>query len=218
VLLIDATNLACIAARHAASPGLPLRSCVSAWLDYLTALTRATHAVCAFDNKGAGGQGVRGDALPGYLAARHRRAGARGPPAAAATAAAAAHARPSSYEQLRAAVEGHGALALLADPGYEADDLLGCLVEALAAQRPGARAAVASGDSDMQQLIGGGVAWLQLLDGASAAHPLGVRWHDLRAFQHAFGFRPELYPDYLALAGDYRQNAPGSGPARAPLP
>jgi 5'-3' exonuclease len=202
VLLIDATNLACIAARHA-RPGLHLGSCVSAWLDFLAALLRPSHCICAFDNKGPDRQGVRSAALPTYLAARHRRAGGRrgGGGGGGGAAAPGGRARSSSFEQLREVIEARGALALLTDAGFEADDALGCLARALAALRPGLRAAVASGDSDMRQLLALRVGWLQLLDGAGAAQPLGVQWHDLRGFEEAWGFAPALYPDYLSLAG-----------------
>jgi 5'-3' exonuclease len=210
VLLIDGTNLACIAARHA-RPGLPLAAAASAWLDFLCALLRPRHCVCAFDNKGSDRRGVRAAALPTYLAARHRRADGRRGGGGGGGGSSSAAPRPSSYEQLREPLAARGALALLADGGFEADDALGCLARALAAAAPGLRAAVASGDADMRQLIGPRVGWLQLLDAAGAAQPLGVQWHDLASFQQAWGFAPALHPDYLALAGGLCVPGPGRG-------
>jgi 5'-3' exonuclease len=216
VLLIDGTNLACIAARHTRA-GLSLPACLLAWLKYAMQNTAAKRCICAFDNKGNDRQGIRASILPGYLASRHRRAGAR--PTIAQHQQKDTHdyvqaapqrsnlgrhgqsRRLTSYHKLHSTIASAGALPLLADDGYEADDALGCLVEVLQGQHPSLTISIVSSDSDMQQLISDRVTWLEVLDAPTAAQPLGLHHHSLESFVDSYGFHASLYPVYLAMAG-----------------
>ena len=86
---------------------------------------------------------------------------------------------------------------------YEADDVIGSLSRALAAD--GYRVVVVTGDSDLLQLVDDDV--LVVLPGAR-------RFGDVREFDNAavlerYGFGPEFVPDYKALVGDTSDNIPG---------
>ncbi len=83
-------------------------------------------------------------------------------------------------------------------PEYEADDIIGTLVQRMRQQ--GIRSTVVTRDKDMAQLIGpGDVYW----DYASKQ-----RYHHGEIAER-FGVAPERYADYLALTGDAVDNIPG---------
>lgn len=87
---------------------------------------------------------------------------------------------------------------MLAQPGYEADDLLGTLVKAERAE--GRPVALLTGDKDLAQLIMEGDIWWDYARGRR----LGPK-----EIECVFGVRPELIADQLALAGDKIDNIPG---------
>lgn len=98
----------------------------------------------------------------------------------------------------RRAADAFGA-ETLADPRYEADDLIATLLE----REPpgaGARAVVVSGDKDLCQLVSPAV---ELYDYAR-----GVRY-DARGVEEKMGVPPALVPDLLGLAGDAVDGIPG---------
>ena len=90
-------------------------------------------------------------------------------------------------------------------PGYEADDVIGTLARQ-AAER-GLQAVVVSGDKDLYQLIGPGVALLNPGRGG----PAGVeeQWVDESNAAERLGVPPGQVVDYLALVGDSSDNVPG---------
>ncbi len=98
-------------------------------------------------------------------------------------------------------------IALLAVPGVEADDVIGTLAQAAAAQN--LAVVISTGDKDMAQLVGPGVTLVntmtdQVLDAAGVTA--------------RFGVPPERIVDYLAIVGDKVDNVPGvpgAGPKTA---
>lgn len=60
---------------------------------------------------------------------------------------------------------------------------------------------VASGDSDMQQLLSPRVSWLHLAQAPSLQHPLGLELVTAEAFERQHGFPPAAYPEWLAFVG-----------------
>lgn len=60
---------------------------------------------------------------------------------------------------------------------------------------------VASGDTDMQQLLCPHVSWLHLLPAPNLQHPLGVEVVTAEGFERQQGFPPGAYADWLALVG-----------------
>ena len=89
--------------------------------------------------------------------------------------------------------------------GYEADDVIGTLAKASAAR--GLHAVIVSGDKDLYQLIGPGVALLNPGRGG----PAGVeeQWVDESNATERLGVPPRQVVDYLALVGDSSDNVPG---------
>lgn len=70
-----------------------------------------------------------------------------------------------------------------------------------AATHPSLTIAVASGDSDMQQLLSPRVSWLSVKSAPSLQHPLGVELVAAADFEQQHGFPPQAYPDFLAFVG-----------------
>lgn len=92
-----------------------------------------------------------------------------------------------------------------ASPRYEAEDLLGALVEPLLALEPGRgddahEIVLVSSDKDLLQLVGPRVT---MLDVARDAR------FDVEAVREKFGVRPDQITDYLGLAGDSVDGIPG---------
>jgi len=91
--------------------------------------------------------------------------------------------------------------------GFEADDILGTIVEQVGQRLPADRpdVIIASGDMDTLQLVdGGGVRVYTLRKGMS-----DTIMYDRNAVIERFGFKPELLPDYKGLRGDPSDNIPG---------
>jgi DNA polymerase-1 len=89
-------------------------------------------------------------------------------------------------------------LPLLMVEGVEADDVIGTLARAAAAE--GLDTLVSTGDKDMAQLVNGHVT---LVDTMKEAR------YDRQAVMEKFGVPPERIIDYLALIGDTSDNIPG---------
>ena len=83
-------------------------------------------------------------------------------------------------------------------PGFEADDVIATLARRFA--RDGAEVTVVTGDKDLMQIVGEGIALLDTMKGRrSGVDEVGER----------FGVSPERVPDVLGLAGDPSDNIPG---------
>jgi 5'-3' exonuclease len=93
-----------------------------------------------------------------------------------------------------------GAMGLreVADPSFEADDLIGSALHALRPQR--FRGLIVSADKDLSQLLrDGDEQWDLARD---------LRWSAAEVHER-YGARPERIPDFLGLAGDAIDNIPG---------
>mmetsp|Transcript_5613 Transcript_5613/g.15720 ORF Transcript_5613/g.15720 Transcript_5613/m.15720 type:complete len:267 (+) Transcript_5613:307-1107(+) len=101
--------------------------------------------------------------------------------------------------QAIAAVERAGAIPVTVQPGYEADDLIATLSSEAAGKH--LRVLVASKDSDMQNLLGPAVAWLELMDHPTHSNPCACVLHTEESFTSLTGFPPQAYPQFLALVG-----------------
>lgn len=90
-------------------------------------------------------------------------------------------------------------LAVVEEPGYEADDLIATLVER--AKGEGLRVEIASADKDLFQLVEEDriVVW----------HPVKEELLDAKGVEAFFGVPPGKVVDVLALMGDAADNIPG---------
>lgn len=90
-------------------------------------------------------------------------------------------------------------LAVVEEPGFEADDLIGTLAEKGA--RAGLKVEVVSADKDLFQLVRGGeiAVW----------HPVHEKLLDEAGVAGLFGAPPERVIDVLGLMGDSSDNIPG---------
>ena len=84
---------------------------------------------------------------------------------------------------------------------YEADDIIGTLADQAA--QLNFEVIIATGDQDALQLIDHDVS-VRLIKGINNHHSI-----DLNAFVDEYGFMPERFADYKALAGDQSDNIPG---------
>lgn len=89
--------------------------------------------------------------------------------------------------------------------GFEADDIIGTIVEELKSQKEHLKIIIASGDMDTLQLV---------CDDDVVVYTLkkGINdtiLYDEKAVQERFGFGPELLPDYKGLRGDPSDNIVG---------
>ena len=89
-------------------------------------------------------------------------------------------------------------LSVLADGGFEADDLIGSAQQAGRAH--GLRAIVISADKDLSQLLTGP---------GDEQFDIGRQRWDAHGVKARHGVHPEQIADYLALAGDASDNIPG---------
>jgi DNA polymerase-1 len=96
-------------------------------------------------------------------------------------------------------------IPLVAIRGYEADDVIGTLATAGAAQ--GLQSVIVSGDKDFYQLIGPGVCLLNPGRGGPAA--VDEVWVDQSNGAERLGVAPHQVVDFLALVGDASDNIPG---------
>src|SRR6267378_738103 len=92
-------------------------------------------------------------------------------------------------------------LPLLEVPGFEADDVLGTLVERMKDEP--VEMVLVTGDKDMLQLVSPRV---RVLSANARGEPV---WYDEAAVTAKWGVTPEQIPDLLALMGDSIDNIPG---------
>jgi len=92
---------------------------------------------------------------------------------------------------------------IMVKEGYEADDLIGSL--AAIARRRGLEVVIVTGDSDLLQLVDGGVR--VVLPGRQRFGEFRV--FDRQAVIERYGFAPERVPEFKALVGDTSDNIPG---------
>jgi DNA polymerase-1 len=90
-------------------------------------------------------------------------------------------------------------LAVVEEPGFEADDLIGTLAEKGA--RAGLKVEVVSADKDLFQLVRG--------DEIAVWHPVHEKLLDETGVAGLFGAPPERVIDVLGLMGDASDNIPG---------
>ncbi|MCM2356950.1 MAG: ribonuclease HI [Geobacteraceae bacterium] len=83
-------------------------------------------------------------------------------------------------------------------PGFEADDVIATLARRYAAE--GIEVTVVTGDKDLLQIVGAGIALLDTMKELRSGP---------REVLDRFGVPPELVPDVLGLAGDAADNIPG---------
>ncbi|MCL7714697.1 DNA polymerase I [Stenotrophomonas mori] len=113
--------------------------------------------------------------------------------------------RPPMPDELRAQVQPmcdivHAlGIDILREPGVEADDVIGTL--ALAAAADGLDVTISTGDKDFAQLVRPGVVLVNTMTGS--------RTDSDAAVMDKFGVRAEQIVDYLALMGDAVDNVPG---------
>jgi len=93
-------------------------------------------------------------------------------------------------------------ITTLAEPGYEADDLIATL--ATQADREGYRVLVVTGDRDALQLVNDNVTVLYPRKGVS-----DLTRFTPEAVVEKYGMTPAQYPDFAALRGDPSDNLPG---------
>ncbi|TAL48802.1 hypothetical protein EPN83_03365 [Patescibacteria group bacterium] len=96
------------------------------------------------------------------------------------------------------------AIPVYAEPGFEADDILGAIVEQTK-ENESLKIIIASGDMDTLQLVEGDrVVVYTLRKGLS-----DTVLYDEKRVAERFGFPPELLPDFKGLRGDPSDNIPG---------
>ncbi|MCC7004300.1 hypothetical protein IT397_00020, partial [Candidatus Nomurabacteria bacterium] len=89
-------------------------------------------------------------------------------------------------------------------PGFEADDILGTIVEKLKGEKD-TEVVIASGDMDTLQLVSGEKVKVYTLKKGINDTVI----YDEKAVKERFGFGPELLPDYKGLRGDPSDNIVG---------
>ena len=93
-------------------------------------------------------------------------------------------------------------ITVLAEPGFEADDLIATLTTQ--AENEGYRVLVVTGDRDSLQLVSDDVTVLYPRKGVSE-----LTRFTPEAVVEKYGLTPEQYPDFAALRGDPSDNLPG---------
>ncbi len=93
-------------------------------------------------------------------------------------------------------------ITVLAEPGFEADDIIATL--ATQADEAGYRVLVVTGDRDALQLVNPDVTVLYPIKGVSV-----LTRFTPEAVVEKYGLTPEQYPDFAALRGDPSDNLPG---------
>ena len=141
-----------------------------------------THIAAAFD---VSRQTFRADRFPEYKATRSS--------------------TPDEFRgQIDITKEVLGALGItvLAEPGFEADDIIATL--ASQADESGYRVLVVTGDRDALQLVNADITVLYPIKGVST-----LTRYTPEAVTEKYGLTPEQYPDFAALRGDPSDNLPG---------
>lgn len=95
-------------------------------------------------------------------------------------------------------------IPVFAEPGFEADDLLGTISKQLQTEKD-LRVVIASGDMDTLQCVEGRRVVVYTLKKGLYDTIL----YDESAVRERFGFSPSLVPDYKGLRGDPSDNIPG---------
>jgi DNA polymerase-1 len=93
-------------------------------------------------------------------------------------------------------------ITVLAEPGFEADDIIATL--ATQAQAAGYRVLIVTGDRDALQLVSDDVTVLYPIKGVSE-----LTRFTPEAVENKYGLTPKQYPDFAALRGDPSDNLPG---------
>jgi len=93
-------------------------------------------------------------------------------------------------------------ITVLAEPGFEADDIIATL--ATQADAAGYRVLVVTGDRDSLQLVNPNITVLYPIKGVST-----LTRYTPEAVVEKYGLTPEQYPDFAALRGDPSDNLPG---------
>lgn len=93
-------------------------------------------------------------------------------------------------------------IAMVEEPGYEADDLVGTI--ALKGEEAGYDVLIVTGDLDELQLINSHIKVLTTRRGVT-----DTLLYDRFAVEERFGIRPEQIPHFKALKGDPSDNIPG---------
>ncbi len=93
-------------------------------------------------------------------------------------------------------------ITVLAEPGYEADDIIATL--ATQADAAGYRVLVVTGDRDSLQLVNHDITVLYPIKGVST-----LTRFTPEAVVEKYGLTPDQYPDFAALRGDPSDNLPG---------
>jgi DNA polymerase-1 len=93
-------------------------------------------------------------------------------------------------------------ITVLAEPGFEADDIIATL--ATQAEQGGYRVLIVTGDRDALQLVSDDVTVLYPVKGVSE-----LTRFTPEAVQAKYGLTPAQYPDFAALRGDPSDNLPG---------
>ncbi|MFM8600154.1 MAG: DNA polymerase I [Mycobacterium sp.] len=93
-------------------------------------------------------------------------------------------------------------ITVLAEPGYEADDIIATL--ATQADQEGYRVLVVTGDRDSLQLVNPNITVLYPRKGVS-----DLTRFTPEAVVEKYGLTPQQYPDFAALRGDPSDNLPG---------
>lgn len=91
---------------------------------------------------------------------------------------------------------------ILTKEGFEADDVIGTIIEKTKKQK--IKTVIVTGDMDMLQLVGGSVRVYELRKGLS-----DIVIFDEKKVAERYGFGPEHIVDYKALRGDPSDNIPG---------
>lgn len=110
----------------------------------------------------------------------------------------------TGMERICKIIEAHN-IPILSLPGYEADDVIGTLVNQAASQS--INVVVVSGDKDFQQLVRDHV-WL-LNPGRGGPASVDEHWISTVNGSERLGVEPRYVTDYLALVGDTSDNVPG---------
>ncbi|MBI1957023.1 MAG: hypothetical protein HYS44_01000 [Candidatus Niyogibacteria bacterium] len=108
----------------------------------------------------------------------------------------------SQFERARSVLEAFH-IPLLEEAGFEADDIIGTIVEKTKKEKT-LSVIVASGDLDALQLVAGTRVRVWTLKKGNESFI-----YDEKAVEARFGFGPELLPDYKGLRGDPSDNIPG---------
>jgi DNA polymerase-1 len=107
-------------------------------------------------------------------------------------------------QRIREVLQAFG-VPVIAEDGYEADDVIGTLARQATAE--GVNVVIVSGDKDFQQLVRPGV-WL-LNPGRGGPASVEESWVGVENGAERLGVPPHLVTDYLALLGDSSDNVPG---------